>query len=176
MSFELPQILENESLILYPLKTEDFEDLYQVASDPAVWAQHPNKDRWKKEVFQNFFKGALESGGAFKIIEKSTNRIIGSTRFYDYSPDTKSILIGYTYYSVDCWGQGFNPAVKAMMLDYIFQYVDKVYLHVGATNFRSQVAVGRLGAEKVDEQEVTYFGEAPKLNFIYLIRKEKWNH
>jgi hypothetical protein len=36
-----------------------------------VWEQHPNKDRYQREVFENFFKGAIESKGAFKIVEKS---------------------------------------------------------------------------------------------------------
>jgi len=174
ISLSLPTHLENEKAILYPLVAADFELLYQVASDPAVWAQHPNKDRWKKEVFQNFFDGAMQSKGAFKIMDKATQKIIGSTRFYDYNPSERSILIGYTFYSVECWGKGFNPAVKATMLDYIFAYVDQVYLHIGATNFRSQVAVSRLGAEKVGEEEVAYFKEAPKQNFIYVIHKEKW--
>ena len=174
MSIPLPAVLENQKAILYPLGADDFEAVYQVASDPAVWAQHPNKDRWKREVFQNFFEGAIKSSGAYKILDKQTGNTIGSTRFYDHDPEKRSILIGYTFYSANCWGKGFNPAVKATMLDYIFQYVDKVYLHIGATNYRSQVAVSRLGAKKVDERVVTYFGEAPKLNFIYLIDKETW--
>ena len=56
-----------------------------------------------------------------------------------------------------------------MMLDYAFQFVDRVYFHIGANNIRSQIAIGRVGAQKVGEQEVAYFGEAPKLNFIYAI-------
>ncbi|MGN6541440.1 MAG: hypothetical protein ACTHK8_03650 [Ginsengibacter sp.] len=48
-----------------------------------------------------------------------------------------------------------------------------MYFHIGADNIRSQIAIIRLGAEKVAEQEVTYFGEAPKLNFMYEISKEK---
>lgn len=60
-----PSHLQNELIALFPLKEEDFEDLYFVASDPLVWEQHPNKLRYQREVFQNFFKGALLSQGAF---------------------------------------------------------------------------------------------------------------
>jgi RimJ/RimL family protein N-acetyltransferase len=59
-------------------------------------------------------------------------------------------------------------------LDYIFQFVSKVNFHIGADNIRSQVAIGRIGAEKIGEQEVTYFGEASKLNYVYEITKAKW--
>lgn len=167
-------VLETEKVALYPLQQADFEALYSVASDPEIWAQHPNKDRWKKDVFQNFFEGAMQSKGAFKIIDKASSEILGSSRFYDYDEQDSSILIGYTFYAVKCWGTGINHAVKSLMLDYAFQFVSKVYFHIGASNIRSQIAVSRLGARKVAEQEVSYYGEAPKLNFVYEIKKADW--
>ncbi len=174
MNFSLQPQLENRDILLLPLQESDFETLYDVASDPEIWAQHPNKDRWKKGVFQTFFDGAVQSGGAFKIVDKATGKVIGSTRFYDYDENENSLLIGYTFYARSHWSKGTNPVVKTMMLDYIFSYVSKVYFHIGAENFRSQVAIGRLGAVKVSEQEVAYFGETPKLNFVYVITKKDW--
>jgi N-acetyltransferase len=174
MNFNIQPILGNEKVILYPLQEEDFEALYHVASDPKIWEQHPNKDRWKKDVFRMFFDGAMQSKGAFKIVEKATGNVIGSTRIYDYNEQENSIFIGYTFYATSYWGKGINHPVKAMMLDYIFQFASKVYFHIGANNIRSQIAISRIGAEKIAEQEVTYFGEAPRLNFVYVISKEKW--
>jgi N-acetyltransferase len=166
--------LENDLVVLYPLHEHDFEALYSVAADPKIWEQHPNKDRWKKEVFQNFFDGALKSQGAYKIIDKSTKEVIGSTRFYDYNEQENSILIGYTFYATRCWGKGFNSIVKTIMLDAIFQYVSVVYFHIGAENVRSQVAISRLGTTKIAEQQVAYFGEVSKLNYVYCLTKEEW--
>lgn len=176
MHFNIQHILENDQIALYPLQESDFDALYAAASDPKVWEQHPNKDRWKKEVFLNFFDGAMKSKGAFRIVDKETGKTIGSTRFYDYNEKEDSILIGYTFYAVSCWGKGINPIVKALMLDYIFQFVSTVQFHIGATNLRSQIAIGRLGAEKVSEEDIAYFGEAPKLNFIYEITRERWQN
>ncbi len=176
MIFDIQPLLENEKVILYPLQEKDFEDLYTVASDPKIWEQHPNKDRWKKDVFRIFFDGAMQSRGAFKIVDKATGNIIGSTRFYDYNEKENSIFIGYTFYSTPYWGKGINHLVKATMLDYIFQFVSKVYFHIGANNIRSQISIGRLGAEKIAEQEVTYFGESLRLNFLYEISKQKWKN
>ena len=174
MKMDLRKQLENEKVILYPLVAEDFEELYAVASDPRIWEQHPNKDRWKKEVFRTFFEGAMQSKGAFKVVDKATGKAIGSTRFYDHNPSENSILIGYTFYAVAYWGMGINPAVKRTMLNYIFQFVDRVDFHVGAGNVRSQIAMSRLGAIKTGEKEVTYFGEQPRLNYIYTISKTNW--
>lgn len=172
--FDIQPNLENDKVLLSPLVKQDFEALYQVASDSKIWEQHPNKDRWQREVFRNFFEGAMLSKGAFKIVDKATAAIIGSTRFYDFNPLDNSILIGYTFYAVSQWGKGINLTVKNTMLDYAFQYVDQVLFHVGANNVRSQIAIERLGAVKIAEEEIPYFGEEPKLNFIYSISKKAW--
>jgi RimJ/RimL family protein N-acetyltransferase len=174
MNFSIQPILENENLKLIPLWENDFERLYEVASDPEIWEQHPNKNRYEIEVFRNFFKGAVESKGAFLVLDKSSDEIAGSTRFYDFNDDENSIFIGYTFYGTKFWGKGINPQIKKMMLDYVFQFTEKVIFHVGATNFRSQKAMEKLGAIKTTEIEVAYFGEAERLNFQYEIKKEDW--
>lgn len=163
--------LENENVKLVPLNPNDFEELFSVASDPKIWEQHPNKDRYQREVFEKFFQGAMESKGAFKILDKNTGEIAGSTRFYDYNQDDNSIFIGYTFYATKFWGSKLNPQVKKLMLDYIFQFVDKVNFHVGKDNIRSQKAMEKLGAKKVDEVNVAYFGEPEKLNVVFEIDK-----
>ncbi|MCQ4034891.1 GNAT family N-acetyltransferase [Kaistella montana] len=174
MNFSIQPILENENFKLIPLKESDFERLFEVASDPKVWEQHPNKDRYKREVFENFFKGAIESKGAFLIIDKQSEEVLGSTRFYDFNEEKNSILIGYTFYGTKYWGKNVNPQVKKLMLDYIFQFVETVIFHVGKSNIRSQKAMEKLGATKVGEEEIAYYGELPKINVIYEIRKSDW--
>ncbi len=172
MDFSVQDILEDQEYQLIPLQQGDFESLYELASDPEVWKQHPNKDRYRKEAFRNFFKGAMESGGAFKIIEKASGDTLGSTRFYDYDEKNNFIFIGYTFYGTESWGKGINPKIKKLMLDYIFRFVGRVHFHVGKDNIRSQKAMERLGAEVIAEQEVAYFGEPSRTNIVYEIKKE----
>lgn len=45
-------LLENKKVILTPLLESDFERLFEVASDKMIWVQHPNPDRFKREVFE----------------------------------------------------------------------------------------------------------------------------
>ena len=167
--------LENQQVLLVPLQEADFPALLAVASDPKIWEQHPNKDRWRPEVFRIFFDGAMQSQGAFKIVDKATNEIAGCTRFYGYDEQDDSIHIGYTFFATRYWGKGFNLGVKALMLNYILQFVSQVNFQIGAQNIRSQIAISRLGADKIAEEEIAYFGEAPKLNFVYRLSKEKWD-
>lgn len=174
MHFDLGHHFENDLLTATPLREEDFDGLYEAASDPAVWENHPNKDRYQLSVFENFFKGAMQSGGAFAIRDKSTDQIIGSTRFYDYDEKEKSVLIGYTFYAKKYWGKNYNLSLKKMMIEYALQFVDKVIFHIGAVNIPSQKSIVKLGAKKSGEMEVAYYGEQPKLNFIYEINKNDY--
>jgi len=175
MKFELQPTLENDLIKIVPLKADDFENLYAVASDPLIWEQHPNQDRYKREVFENFFKGAIESNGAFLVYDKKTGQIVGSSRYYELDEEQNSVAVGYTFIGRQFWGKGHNSALKKLMLDYAFQSVDKVILHIGATNFRSQKSTEKLGAIKIADLEVAYYGEPLKWNFVYQIDKQKWN-
>ncbi|MBK8981354.1 MAG: GNAT family N-acetyltransferase [Ignavibacteria bacterium] len=172
--FELQPELENDLIVVIPLAENDFEELYKAASDPLVWEQHPNKDRYKREVFKNFFKGAMESGGAFKVKEKITGKVIGSSRYYDYNKEEKSVSVGYTFISREYWGKSYNSRMKKLLLDHAFEFVDKVYFHIGKDNIRSQKAILKLGAVKVDEVDMKYYGENEHRNFIYLMEKDDW--
>ena len=174
MNSFLQPILENENVILYPLRKSDFERLYQVASDPKVWEQHPNKNRFQKDIFEVFFEGAMASEGAFIIIDKETKEVAGSSRFYSFDEDENSIFIGYTFYATKFWGSKLNPQVKKLMLDYIFDFVDLVKFHVGAENWRSRKAMESLGAELKGEILVAYHGEPSRQNVEYWIRKQDW--
>lgn len=113
MNFSVQPVLENEEFQLVPLQQGDFESLYEVASDPKVWEQHPNKDRYKKEVFENFFTGAMESKGAFKIIEKATGDVLGSSRYYDFDEEDNHIFIGYTFYGTKSWVKVLTHRLKS---------------------------------------------------------------
>ncbi|KFF05459.1 GNAT family N-acetyltransferase [Flavobacterium reichenbachii] len=166
-----PDFLENEIIKLIPLEKNHFEDLYKVASDPLIWEQHPNNNRYEREVFLNFFEDAIESKGAFIIFDKTKNEIAGSTQFYDFEPANNSIFIGCTFYGRNYWGTGFNAQVKKIMLDYAFQFVNKVQFYIGPKNYRSQKAIEKLGAQKIDEVNVDYNNEPSRHNFVYQIKK-----
>jgi RimJ/RimL family protein N-acetyltransferase len=159
-------ILEDELVRLELLTENDFERLFKVAADPLIWEQHPSKDRYKKEVFQSYFDSAVSSGSAFLIFEKATGQLIGSSRYYDHNPDLSRIAIGYTFLAKEFWGGKYNAAIKKLMLDYAFQFVNSVIFHIGPTNIRSQQAILKLGAKKIGEEE--YNGV---LHFVYEIRK-----
>lgn len=165
-----PNNLENELIRLIPLRETDFETLYQIASDPLIWEQHPKKNRYKRDIFIRFFEHAISRKSAFLIQEKSTGIVIGSSGYYDYNPLDSSIIIGYTFMARKYWGGTYNKASKKLLLNYAFQHVEKVYFHIGAENTRSQIAIARIGAKKVREFTSVEKG----IEYEYLIERKEW--
>ncbi|HEX9928232.1 MAG TPA: GNAT family N-acetyltransferase [Pyrinomonadaceae bacterium] len=145
MLFDLQPILKGELLELRPLEPQDFSDLYNVAKDPLIWEQHPASDRYKEEVFKEFFREALESGRAFAAIDSKNGKIIGSSRFYGYDREKSEIEIGWTFLARSHWGGNYNKEMKHLMLYHAFKFVENVVFLVAPQNLRSQKAMGKIG-------------------------------
>ena len=171
MSFDLQPNLKGELIDLRSLTPEDWDDLFAVASDPLIWEQHPESDRYKEDVFKVFFKDALESGGAFVVIDRKNKRIIGSTRFHGYEPEKSEIEIGWTFLARKYWGGRHNWEMKQLMLAHAFQFVDNVVFYVGENNMRSRRATEKIGAIKSGMVKKVYGNRPPSLNVRYVIKK-----
>jgi RimJ/RimL family protein N-acetyltransferase len=147
LEFELQPRLSGDLIELRPLKAEDFDALFQAASDPLIWEQHPEPDRYTREVFQRFFDGAIESKGAFAVIDRRSGRIIGSSRYCALNPAEREVEIGWTFLERAYWGGAYNAELKSLMLDHAFRFVDRVVFVVGEDNQRSQQALRKIGAK-----------------------------
>ena len=168
--FELQPHLFGDLLELRPLRPEDWESLFAVASDPMIWEQHPASDRYKEEVFREFFGEALESGGAFVVIDRKTREIIGSSRYFGFDPGRKEIEIGWTFLARNYWGGKYNRELKRLMLDHAFEFVESVVFLVGPTNVRSQKALEKIGALMIEPRKKTVRGETLE-QVVYEIKK-----
>jgi N-acetyltransferase len=158
MSFDLQPILRGELVEMRPMRPDDFDALYAVASDPLVWEQHPAKDRCQEDVFRKVFEEGLVSGGALVAIDIKDGRVIGSSRFHDYNPETREIEVGWSFLARSHWGGAYNGEMKRLMLRHAFQFVDRVMFLVDTGNVRSQRALEKIGAVRVgmrkDRQDI----------------------
>src|SRR5438874_3223319 len=146
VDFHLQPTLKGDLIELRPLQPQDFDALFAAASDPQIWEQHPESDRYQRKVFQRFFDGALESKGAFAIIERKSVRIIGSSRYCNLDVTNREVEVGWTFLEREFWGGTYNRELKQLMLDHAFRFVDRVLFVVGDENFRSQKALEKIGA------------------------------
>jgi RimJ/RimL family protein N-acetyltransferase len=174
MSFDPQPNLKGDLIELRPLKPEDWDNLFAVASDALIWAQHPENDRYKEDVFKMFFKDALESGGAFVVIDTKSKRIIGSTRFHGYDAKKSEVEIGWTFLAREYWGGRYNQEMKQLMLAHAFKFVENVIFFIGENNIRSQKATEKIGAIKDGRVKKVYGNRPPSLNLRYVIKNRNY--
>ena len=146
--FDLQPTLKGELLTLRPLRPEDFDDVYSVASDPLIWEQHPAKDRYKRDVFSALFRESLASGGALVAVNSKDRRIIGWSRFHGYDSAKSEIEIGWTFLARSYWGGVYNREMKLLMLRHAFRFVTTAVFLVGPQNMRSQRAMEKIGGTR----------------------------
>ena len=167
----LQPTLKGDFIYLRPLQPNDYQGLFKAASDPLIWEMHPQPDRYKPDVFEKFFKEAIESKGALAVINQTTNEIIGTSRYYDHSSEKSSVVIGYTFLVRKYWGGTFNRELKKLMVNYALQFVKSTYFHVGINNVRSQKAMLKIGAVNTGIEEIPVSYSAPKKSYVFKIDK-----
>jgi RimJ/RimL family protein N-acetyltransferase len=173
VAFNLQPHLRGELIELRPLARDDWDKLFAVASDALIWEQHPERDRYEEDVFRGFFKEALESGGAFVVIDAKTRQIIGSTRFFGYDPEKSEIEIGWTFLARKYWGGRYNREMKELLLHHAFKFVETVLFLVGEHNIRSQRALEKIGAIKAGTTTSAYGNLPPTTKVRYVMRKPR---
>jgi len=146
--FDYQPVLRGELLTLRPLIGEDYDALFEVASDPAIWEQHPEPDRYTAVVFRRFFRDALVCGGTLVAVDVKKARVVGSSRFHGYNVERSEVEIGWTFLARTHWGGKYNGEMKRMMCEHAFRYTDSVVLLIGPRNRRSQRAAEKIGAKR----------------------------
>ena len=144
LSFDLQPVLKGDLLELRPLRSDDYHDLYAVASDPLIWEQHP-VGRFRPDVFAEFFDESIASGGALVATDRSNGLVIGSSRFYQYDEEKSEVEIGWTFLSRSYWGGRYNGEMKRLMLEHAFRFVGCVLFLIDPDNLRSQKAAEKIG-------------------------------
>ena len=171
MPFELQPTLRGELVELRPLRADDFDALFAVASDPLIWEQHPANDRWKEDVFRAFFRDAMASGGAFLVHDVADGRVIGSTRYHGYDEALSVVEIGWTFLARSHWGGRYNGEMKRLMLEHAFRSVERVLFLVGPDNIRSRRAVELLCGVLAETRRDATTGRE---SVVYEIRAERF--
>lgn len=146
--FEYQPVLRSARMTVRPLRAEDFDALYEVARDPLLWEQHPERNRHRPGIFRRFFDGAIASSGALTVIDHDA-RVIGSSRFHGYDEHRHEVEIGWTFLARCHWGGATNRELHSLMLSHAFRFVDRVVFLIDPDNLRSQRAHEKLGAVQV---------------------------
>ncbi|HEX9960309.1 MAG TPA: GNAT family protein [Pyrinomonadaceae bacterium] len=147
-----PVVLESELVRLEPLEREHLEALCEVGLEESIWLWSPQKIKNAGDM-REYVETALaerERGVSlpFVTIDKSRNKIVGSTRFGNIDVKNLRAEIGWTWIN-PAWQRTFvNSQAKLLMLTHAFETWKciRVELKTDALNEKSRKAILRLGA------------------------------
>lgn len=148
----LDYVLENEHVMLRPLRAGDFEHLLVFSeNEPEIWRysliQADGADKLK--VYIDIALKARAEGREypFVVFDKKQNAYAGSTRFYDIIPAFQTVQLGYTWYGKKHQGTGLNKHCKYLMLSFAFEQMgcERVEFRADNDNKRSIAAMKSIG-------------------------------
>ena len=147
-------VLEGEEVKLAPLEISYLDELYEAARDESLWLWTTNIIK-SKEDLRGYIETALDEQTRkvslpFVTINKSANKIVGSTRFGNIDVKNRRVEIGWTWINPK-WQRSFvNTEAKFLMLTHAFEIwrCVRVELKTDALNEKSRNAILRLGAKE----------------------------
>ena len=149
-----PVVLEGLHVRLESLAKEHLAGLVEVGLDEELWRWIPTPVRTREEMAA-YIETALEeqSRGValpFAIVEKSTGRAIGSTRYGSIDRTHHRVEIGWTWVARDWQRTAMNTEAKYLLLKHAFETLGciRVELKTDSLNERSRAAILRIGARE----------------------------
>lgn len=146
-------ILKGEIVTLEPLAADHVERLRDAVMDGESWklwfANVPSPDQMEGYVI-NAIENAKKGNIAFIVRLNETDRIVGSTRFYNVDEINKRPMLGYTWYAQSVCKTGVNTECKLLMLSYAFEQKGAIAVEFRTHYFNqvSRTAIERLGAKQ----------------------------
>ncbi|UCS94609.1 GNAT family N-acetyltransferase [Echinicola marina] len=149
-----PLSLEGEKVQLIPLEELHKKALLEAASDGKLWelwfTSVPSENTIDHYINEALAQKETGTSMPFVIIEKSSNKIIGSTRFCNIAAAHRRLEIGFTWYAKSHQGTGTNAECKYLLLQYAFETLNCIAVQFKTDwfNTNSRNAIARLGAKQ----------------------------
>jgi len=147
-------ILENEKVLLLPFENERNIELKEIIFDNEIWKYMGMYVRNDIE-FENYIQNTLKQKAdgicyPFLIIDKTTNKVAGSTRYGYLNHASQKCEIGWTWYGTAFQGTGLNKACKYELVNFGFENIEfrRIQFSADLENKKSQRAIEKLGAVK----------------------------
>ena len=146
--------LESKHIKLEPLEPRHKEELKEAILDGELWKLFVTVVP-PIEKIDNFFENAQKEyerdfGITYAIVDKKSNKVVGSTRFRETNFRHKKTEIGFTFLAKSWQKSYVNTEAKLLLLTYAFEEMkfNRVELLTDFLNHTSRNAILRLGAKQ----------------------------
>jgi RimJ/RimL family protein N-acetyltransferase len=148
-----PVELGGDLVRIEPLECKHARGLLAAADSDEIFVWLPYARPADLGEARGWIEAALADRAAarrfpFAVCHASDNAVIGSTSFWDFDADNRSIEIGSTWLSRAQWRTGANLEAKLLLMSYAFESLglERVAFRTDIRNGRSRQAIERLGA------------------------------
>jgi len=151
-----PAVLLGPTLVLTPITTADAADLVAAlgpAEDAAAVLQHlryrpPVDTAAAEQLVESMIAEPARIAYAQRI--RQTGELVGTTSFYEISPEVRALAVGHTWVARRHWRTRVNTESKLIMLTRAFDELgaERLVWHTDIVNLRSQRAIERLGGHR----------------------------
>jgi RimJ/RimL family protein N-acetyltransferase len=149
-----PVTLEGRHALLEPLTKGHLAGLAEVGLDEELWRWIPTAVRTRDEMAA-YIETALDEQQRgvslpFAIVEKTTGRAIGSTRYGNIDRTHHRVEIGWTWVAREWQRTAINTETKYLLLRHAFESLGcmRVELKTDSLNEKSRAAILRIGAKE----------------------------
>jgi N-acetyltransferase len=149
-----PVTLEGPRLRLEPLSQAHHAAFCAAGLDEDLWRWIPAPVRTPDEMAAYIAYALAEQAHGralpFAVIEKSSGRVCGSTRYGNIDLDHRRVEIGWTWLARPWQRTATNTEAKYLLLRHAFETLGciRVELKTDSLNERSRAAIQRIGARK----------------------------
>ncbi len=149
-----PTTLVGRYIILRPPSIEDIDGLSIAARDGEIWNNRfslfPNLNEIEKYIQEMLDLSSKDSILPFITIHKSSNTILGTTRYLNIDYENHRLEIGHTWIAKSWRKKYVNTEAKFLMLQYAFEKLACIAVEIGTDvlNTVSRQAIQRLGAKQ----------------------------
>jgi len=156
LKIEVPVTLEGSTVRLEPVRREHAELFWEVAKndleDIFRWIPYPMKtpEDFQRLIDKAFKEQERGESVVFATVERSSGRVIGSTRFMNIDRINRRVEIGSTWIAPAWQRTGVNTEAKYLMLRHAFEVWKciRLELKTDALNQKSRNAILRIGAKE----------------------------
>ena len=150
-----PVTLTGKDVRLEPLSEAHVPGLAEIGLGQSFWHFMLYGDMKTDADMRNWVLDILKRAkmGAdlpFAVIDLTSGRVAGATRYLNIMPKDRGLEIGGTWYGVDFQHTAVNTECKYLLMKYAFETLRaiRVQLKTDSRNGRSQKAIERIGAKK----------------------------
>jgi RimJ/RimL family protein N-acetyltransferase len=157
--------LENEHVVLRPVRAQDRAALHAIAMDAAIWRYFVMRIETDADFDAFFDLGIADQAAGTRVVyvitDKQTGNAAGSMSFCGIMEKDGRIEIGWSWLGLDAQGKGINRWAKFLMMRHAFEHMGAQRVEFKTDKLNVQARHGLVNIGALEEGTLRSFNPMP---------------